>query len=245
MIDARPFPLRTGFACVARAAPVTPMMRRVTLAAPEFGELGVEQPGEIITLGWPGSGEELVLPELGWRFPRGKREQHWRNYTVRHHRPERSEIDVDFFLHAEHGRASAWAAEAKPGDQLGFAGPRLHWQDNGGTDWSLLVADETGLPALLAILESLPSGHRAIAFAEVESEDERQEVETDADVELNWLTRRGRLGAAVAALTLPTGRGRVWGGGESQAMRAVRDHHRRRPGVTAVQVLGYWSSKRR
>src|SRR5829696_1022227 len=101
----RPFPLHTGFARVAAVASVTPRMRRVTL-------------------GWPDHGNELVLPELGWRFPPGKREQHWRNYTVRAHRPERAEIDIDFFLHGDLGRASAWAARAEPGDQVGFAGPR-------------------------------------------------------------------------------------------------------------------------
>jgi NADPH-dependent ferric siderophore reductase len=36
----------------------------------------------------------------------------------------------------------------------------------------------------------------------------------------------------------------VWGGGESQAMRAVRDQVRRRARVDTVQVLGYWSRLR-
>jgi NADPH-dependent ferric siderophore reductase len=241
--ERRPFPLRTGFAEVVRAAPVTPRMRRLTLAAPEFADFGVEEPGEIITLGWPDPGEELVLPQLGWRFPPGKREQHWRNFTVRAHRAERAEIDVDFFLHEHPGRASAWAAEAEAGERVGFAGPRVHWQHNGGVDWSLLVADETGLPALLAILEALPEGHRALALAEVGDETERQEVQTRADADVRWLARPGAkspLPDAVGELELPWGRGHVWGGAESQAMRAVRDEVRRRPGVTTVQALGYW-----
>jgi NADPH-dependent ferric siderophore reductase len=243
MSTKRPFPLHTGLAEVVRTTAVTPMMTRVTLTAPAFAELGVEEPGEIITLGWSDPGEELVLPELGWRFPRGKREQHWRNYTVRRHRPERAEVDVDFFLHAVHGRASAWAAAARPGHRVGFAGPRTHWTDNGGADWSLLVADETGLPAMLAILESLPTGHRALAFAEVDNDGERQEVATAAEVELHWLTERGQLAATIADLTLPFGRGRAWGGGESQDMRAVRDQLRRRR-VGSVQLLGYWLRER-
>ena len=134
-----------------------------------------------------------MLPRVGWRFPAGTpEEQHWRNFTVRSHDAARAEIDVDFFLHGDAGRAAAWALRAQPGDEIGFAGPRMHWKGGNHADWSLLVADETGLPALLAILETLPAGHRATALAEVSDDSERQEVETAADVELVWLVRGGR-----------------------------------------------------
>jgi NADPH-dependent ferric siderophore reductase len=249
----RRFPLHAGVAEVARIEQLTPSMRRFTLRAEAFADFGVEQPGEIVTLGWPAPGHELVLPRAGWRFPAGTPEaQHWRNYTVRSHDPGRAEIAVDFFLHGDVGRASAWAARARAGDAVGFAGPRLHWNGGNHADWSLLVADETGLPALLAILESLPAGHRATALAEVSDDGERQEVETAADVDLVWLVRGGRppgttsvLADALAGLELPGGRGRVWGGGEALAMRAVRDEVGAR-GVPrrAVNVLGYWRHDR-
>jgi NADPH-dependent ferric siderophore reductase len=245
MTDRRPFPLRTGFATVRRTELITPRMKRITLTAPEFGaDLGVEEPGEIITLGWADPGEELVLPELGWRFPAGKREQHWRNYTVRSHRPGPAEVDVDFFLHGDIGRASAWATGAKAGDRVGFAGPRTHWVRNGNADWSLLVADETGLPALMAILETLPQSHRVVALAEVADDDERQPVKTRAEAELHWLTTRGRLADTIRELELPWGRAHVWGGGESDAMRAVRNELRGRRPAHKVQVLGYWLAER-
>jgi NADPH-dependent ferric siderophore reductase len=247
-VTRRRFPLHAGVAEVVRIADVTPAMRRFTLRAEAFGDFGVEQPGEIVTLGWPAPGRELVLPRVGWRFPPGNEEQHWRNFTVRAHDPVRAEIDVDFFLHGDAGRASAWAERARAGDEIGFAGPRTHWKGGNHADWSLLVADETGLPALLAILETLPAGHRAIALAEVSDNTERQEVETAADAELVWLVRGGRppgttrvLAEALATLALPDGPGRVWGGGEALAMRGVRDELGAR-GLprTAMNVLGYW-----
>ena len=118
----RPFPLHTGMAEVTAVTEVTPTMARFTLTAPAFADFGVEEPGQIITLGWCDEGEELVLPLRRWRFPKGTREQHWRNYTVRAYRPERAEVDVDFFLHGDAGRAAAWAERAQPGDCVCFAG---------------------------------------------------------------------------------------------------------------------------
>ena len=245
----RRFPLHAGLAEVVRITDVAPSMRRFTLRAEAFGDFGLEQPGEIVTLGWPGPGQELVLPRVGWRFPAGTPpEQHWRNFTVRSFDPARSEIDIDFFLHGDAGRAASWALVAELGEEIGFAGPRTHWKGANHADWSLLVADETGLPALLAILETLPAGHRTTALAEVSDDSERQEVETAADVELVWLVRGGRppgttsvLIDALAELELPEGPGRVWGGGEAMAMRAVRDDLGAR-GVPrrSMQAMGYW-----
>ena len=63
-----------------------------------------------------------------------------------------------------------------------------------------------------------------------------------------WLSRGGRppgttsvLADAVAALELPKGPGRVLGGGEAMAMRAVRDELGGR-GVPrrSMQAMGYW-----
>ena len=246
----RKFPLCTGVATVTAREPLTPLMVRFTLTAPDFGALGVEAPGEILTLGWCAPGEELVLPEEGWRF-RGGQEQHWRNFTVRAYRPERAEIDVDFFLHGDIGRASAWAIRATPGDTVGYAGPRIHFEHDPAADWTLLVADETGLPALLAIAESLPAGHRVIALAEVEDERERQPVDCAAALELRWASRGGRpagtttvLADALAELALPGGTPQVWGGGEALAMRSVREQLRA-AGIprSAMGVLGYWKHR--
>jgi NADPH-dependent ferric siderophore reductase len=233
----RPFPLHTGIAEVAAVTAVTPTMARFTLTHPTFADFGIEEPGEIITLGWCDEGEELVLPQLGWRFP-GGREQHWRNYTVRAIRPEQAEVDVDFFLHGDAGRAAAWAERAQRGDRVGFAGPRLHWKGLNGYDWSLLVADETGLPALLAILETLPANHRSIAIA---GADDPQEIETTADVDLRWMPAADIVDA-VRELSLPDGPGAVWGGGHSPVMTKIRQHVRAQRNFPrgAVQVLGYW-----
>jgi NADPH-dependent ferric siderophore reductase len=247
---ARPFPLSTGVADVVARREVTPLMARFTLHDPGFATMGVEEPGEILTLGWCEPGEELVLPEVGWRFA-GRAEQHWRNFTVRAFRPDAAEVDVDFFLHGDLGRASAWAARAQPGATVGYAGVRMHFRHDPAAEWTLLVADETGLPALLAIAESLPAGHPVIALAEVRDEDEHQPVQTDAALDLRWLHRGERapatatvIGDAMAALELPDGPGQIWGGGESLAMRRVRDAARAAGAPRGtMHVMGYWKHR--
>jgi NADPH-dependent ferric siderophore reductase len=245
----RKFPLCTGIATVTAREAITPLMVRFTLSAPDFADLGVEEPGEILTLGWSDDGEELTLPEEGWRFR--KREQHWRNFTVRAYRPECAEIDVDFFLHGDIGRASAWAIRATPGAKVGYAGPRIHFAHDPAADWTLLIADETGLPALLAIAESLPDGHPVIALAEINDHGERQTVECAAALDLRWVSRDGRpagtttvLADALAALDRPDGAVQVWGGGEALAMRSVREFLSA-AGIPrgAMDVLGYWKHR--
>ena len=179
----------------------------------------------------------------------GRPEQHWRNFTIRAYRPEAAEIDVDFFLHGDVGRASAWATYAQPGQTVGYAGPRLHFRRDPAADWTLLAADETGLPALLAIAESLPAGHPVVAVAEIHEDGERQPVAAAADVDLRWASRAGRepgtttaLADALAALPVADGPVQVWGGGEALAMRAVRERVRGLD-VVASDVIGYWKHR--
>src|SRR5918998_373432 len=143
---ARPFPLVAGVATVTARRQVTPRMARFTLSAPAFADLGVERPGEILTLGWCDEGDELALPQTGWRFPDGRPEQHWRNFTVRAYRPEAAEVDVDFFLHGDVGRASAWAARAPPVETA--ADVDLRWVTRDGRPPGTTTAIADALAAL-------------------------------------------------------------------------------------------------
>lgn len=251
----RPFPARTGFAEVLRREQVTPHMARITFGGDALAELPVETPGEIITLGFAPVGEELTLPRGGWRFPGGI-EQHWRNYTVRGYDPVSGELAIDFALHSEPvGIATHWAIHAAPGDRVGFAGPRIHWEPEPrqADEWELFAGDETALPAISAILESLPPGARAIAFVEVADAGERQRLDLRADVDLRWLYRGGApagtstvLIDAIRAAELPERTARSWGAGEAGVMRQLREHLRDERGLPRqrVKVGGYWKHRR-
>jgi NADPH-dependent ferric siderophore reductase len=170
-------------------------------------------------------------------------------YTVRRWHPERHEIEVLFVLHGDEGALGSWAARAQVGDGVALWGPRVAFAPPPGTDRHLLVADETGLPAVAAILDSLPAGTPVTVVAEVGDETCHQELPARPEVEVTWLHRRAPAGTttdlladAVRTLPVPTATTYAWGGGESRSMTAVRRYLRDEVGLERGQVdlVAYW-----
>ncbi|MCC9197055.1 siderophore-interacting protein [Arthrobacter sp. zg-Y820] len=132
-----------------------------------------------------------------------------RTYTVRAARCVGAdpEIDVDFVLHFDEqgkgGPASSWAAAAQPGDKVSIIGPNaahcITAESYGGIEWRpgmarhiLLAGDETAVPAITAILESLPADITGHALLEVPADSDMQPVVTDSSVQVTWLSRGAR-----------------------------------------------------
>ena len=136
-----------------------------------------------------------------------------RTYTVREARLDGvyPEIDVDFAMHLDGpdntGPAANWAFNAQPGDALTIIGPNnraahcITAETYSGIEWRpglaqriLLAGDETAVPAISAILETLPpymSGH---AFLEVPQAGDFLELNSPADIEITWLARGAAIG---------------------------------------------------
>jgi NADPH-dependent ferric siderophore reductase len=136
-----------------------------------------------------------------------------RTYTVRQARLDAvyPEIDVDFVMHFDadgHGGPAAnWALTAKPGDALTLIGPNnraahcVTAETYSGIEWRpglagrvLLAGDETAVPAISAILESLPGYMTGHALLEVPEAGDFLDLETAADVEITWLARGASIG---------------------------------------------------
>lgn len=134
-----------------------------------------------------------------------------RTYTVRESRCDSQvpELDVDFVMHfdaeGKGGPASSWAATAAPGDRVWLIGPNVHAATcatagaYGGIEWRpglaqnvLLAGDETAVPAISAILESLPKDIAGHAFLEVPDSSDIQDIQTPSGVGISWLVRSGR-----------------------------------------------------
>lgn len=244
------FPRRAGVARLAARRGLTPSMIRVTLVCDAFrDDWPIEQPGEIITLLFLPPGEEIVLPLKGWRFPDGAPEQEWRNYTVRRHDREAGEIDVDVVLHHPRGPACTWAEAAPVGADVGYAGPRVDYRPRDEAEWLLLCGDETGLPAIAAIIESEPEASEVIAVVEVAGPDEEHALDLPPGARVRWVHRGDapaattpHLADALRELDLPPGPGQAWGAAESKVARDVRTVLRDERGMprALAQAKGYW-----
>ncbi len=230
MMKARGFPPRV--LRVQGAEQVTPRMRRVSLTSPELAGFGSK----------PGQDMVLMLPDGSEMLGR-------RHYSIRRFDEGARRVDIDVVLHSNSSPGARWAITAKPGDEVLTFGPRGRNVIHPGADWRLFVGDESTLPPIFAMLETLPAGSKAHAFLEVQSDEDRQPLQTAGDVELTWLSRNGapagpsspRLIGAIAGFQLPAGVGHAYVLGETSTIRRQR-HELIAKGLPKDQIFGegYW-----
>jgi NADPH-dependent ferric siderophore reductase len=248
-IDAIP----THITSVVRNEALGPWYRRITFAGGDLVHYSAIAPDEFVylLLPPPGRTELTIDASFSWTayYGMGPDEQPvGAYYTVRSFRPDVAELDIDVFLHEVAGHASGWARRAAPGDPVALWGPRTAFHPPGAgvdVDWWLLVADESGLPALAAILEWLPVDAEVRAFVEVPSAGEVPTIPAGVTVLERGDAAAGtttQLADAVRALDRPEGRPYVWGGGESRSMTAIRKYVRHELGYerAMVSLTAYW-----
>jgi NADPH-dependent ferric siderophore reductase len=180
-----------------------------------------------------------------------------RNYTVRAFRPDGvdgPEIDVDFVLHgsgAHSGPAATWADACAPGDAVAILDEGISYHppaDLGRR--TILVADETGLPAAAAILTSLDRDVTGTAIIEVPHADDAQQVDAPDGVEVRWVVRPSATDvpgvAALAAareLAVPTDPFFGWVVGEQSLPTTLRRQWVQAGAPkNAISFCGYWKA---
>ncbi len=116
-------------------------------------------------------------------------------------------------------------------------------------DWTLLAADESGMPAVLGVLASLPRDAQGVAIVEVPTAQDVQHPDAPAGVQVRWLVRQdahavpGRLTlAAVQDLDVPAGRPYAFVVGEAALATGARRHLVTARGLPKADVTfsGYW-----
>lgn len=167
-----------------------------------------------------------------------------RNYSVRHHCGDR--IDIDVVLHAR-GPGTSWARTTFIGDRVGLDHARSWYHPPPQTDWQLLVADLSGLPALSRIAEELPDGCTATAVVEVADSEDIGYLPAlpDLTVVRSIGTGNGHgpsvLAQLVRDVTPADGRGYCWFAGEAAESRTVRKHFRGQGwDIGQLDITGYW-----
>ena len=229
-------------ATVKRVVHLTPRMVRVTFTSPELADFGWNGPAAHIKLifGQPGD----ALPAPGTSEPRPT----MRTYTPRRFDREARELDVDFVLHGE-GPASTWAAQAAAGQTLTVSGPGRNYVVDTTADWFLLVGDDTAIPAIATILESLPATTTARVFIEVMDGDDEIELPRHPNATVTWLHRGpdpthagGPLEATLKNYLMPEGNGRIYVACEASAMRRIRSLLLMDKTINREHVItrGYW-----
>lgn len=171
-----------------------------------------------------------------------------RDYTPRRYDPIANTLQIEFVVH-DAGPATRWATAAKPGTRLDIGGPRGSFIIPDTYDWQLMIADDTGLPAIARRLEEMPAGCRAVVLAEVDAPADRVPLNSAADVSVTWAYRDGVppgesdvLARTLKTMKLPQGDYYAWVACESLIAKALRvqlleDHGANKKWMRAA---GYW-----
>lgn len=184
---------------------------RVQFAGPDLADLGVDGP-------WFDQRLKLVFPHEGGSLPsfagadeswlttwsaRPVEERgHMRTYTVRdvHGYGVDTRLVVDFVVHDDGaaGPGASWALRARPGDRVVTLAPR-RGIPFGGIEFvpgdassTLLVGDESAVPAVAGILAGLGCDAVGAAYLEVPEVGDIQDLAAPPGVEVCWLPRGHR-----------------------------------------------------
>ena len=231
---------------VVAAEPVTPRLRRVTLAGEALVGFPVPEPAASLRLLLP-EPAGLVLPTwTGNEFllPDGRRPV-LRTFTPVAVDPTAGRITIDVVLHGA-GPAADWAAHARPGDPVAVSGPGRGWTPPPGARSFVLGGDESAVPALRQVLAALPADATASVVVEVDHPDARHDLGAP-DARIEWLVRpadANRGDALVAAITAhPDAPDTAWWvAGEAATVQRIRVALFRERGVDRARasVRGYW-----
>ena len=175
-----------------------------------FGTDGYDQRIKILLPSSPGSwGDPLLFSDEAtdqlswyerWRALTPSLRYLLRTYTVRAVNQARREVTVDFVLHDHAGPAGRFAATCRVGDEIGIVGPNALSKDSAvGIDFHhrgarnlLIMGDETAVPAVGSILETLQrdgwNGHAAVLL-EVPDESDELTLPQLPGVHISWQAR--------------------------------------------------------
>ncbi|WP_166847266.1 siderophore-interacting protein [Isoptericola sp. BMS4] len=202
-------PFRMFDVTVSRVTRLCPSFIRITFTGDDldqFADNGRDQRIKFLLPAPCGGWDHLDRQNpdwfTSWRSLPEERRNPLRTYTVRAVRQDCREVDVDIVLHGDTGPASRWANGARPGSPLVIMGPNAAYTQgrHGGLEFhppershALLIAgDETAVPAIAAICESLPEDAVGDVFLEVPHPEDRWTLAAPAGVRVTWLPREDR-----------------------------------------------------
>ena len=191
---------------------ISPSMQRIQLTAPELAGFRYE----------PGQDVMLLVAAEGRRPVR-------RRYTIRSLDRDTQSLTLNIVRHGD-GPGERWLRAARPGDTIEGIGPRGKITTSPDAGWHLFMGDESAMPAILAMTESLPGDSDAALVIEVPGPDDEQELLAPARTRVSWLHRLGRpagdpelLTAEASEIDLPPGDWHAYLFGEASVVLRLRE----------------------
>ena len=167
-------------------------------------------------------------------------------YTIRNF--SQDEIKMWFVLHSHSGNLGNWAEKAKKGDQAILWGPRSMFSPSKKFSHLILIADETGIPAMKVISENNKNFSKCTTFYEVIDESCQIPSKGENNILENWIYREGdepgegeKLLDSLKVYELPKNDFYIFGAGEARQMMKIRKFFKNE-GVAKEQmhITGYW-----
>lgn len=230
-------------------------MLRIVLGGQELDGFTIEAPASSVRLLLPPAGTDILeIPTwTGNQFELATGERaRIRTFTPRSFDADRLELTIDIVLH-DHGAATDWARRAAVGAEVAVSGPGRSEALDPDARSFLLAGDESAIPAIAQLLESIEADRTVDVHIEIAHPDARFELPEHPLATITWHDARDMLdgatpGDAFAAAVeqldeLPDA---VWVAGEAATVQRLRTHlfdqrARSRRNVTA---RGYWKLDR-
>ncbi|MDQ8935331.1 siderophore-interacting protein [Acinetobacter rudis] len=171
-----------------------------------------------------------------------------RIYTVRHFDPQSQQIEVDIVLHGGQSPAMRWLNTLSVGSIVSLTGPRIHvnphWESQ---KTCIILADDTALPAVYAMLKQWPKHVRAEIFVATAEVTLIQEFPILQDVNYHVLLQENSVQSELLiALTQFKASEEItlWAACERQQARQIREYALKQLQLarTDVRVFGYWKA---
>jgi len=234
---------------------LSPYMRRVVVGGSELEGFTIPSAASSVRVLVPAPGvATVVLPTwTGNQFETADGERApIRTFTPRAQDAsgQPPTLTLDVVLH-DHGVVTDWVRSASIGDEVAMSGPGRDETIDPAARSHLLAGDESAIPAIAQLLESIPHDHAVEVHIEIRAADARIDLPGHPNATVTWHENDGverapghAMADAVNAVTeLPDA---VWVAGEAAAVQRLRTHlfderGRERSSVTA---RGYWKHGR-